>query len=72
MQELDQEINASREEKGERTVRCLLAEPGIVQTNIVAGGLGASRIIFNFQWAMSFLALYFVCYFPLSESASHF
>ncbi|BEI79618.1 hypothetical protein CcaverHIS002_0101470 [Cutaneotrichosporon cavernicola] len=45
----------------ERPVRCLIAEPGCVATNIAVAGLGAWQWLVNLKW---------ICYW-LSRSTSH-
>lgn len=52
--QLDQQLSAN-----ERPVRCLIAEPGCVATNIAVAGLGAWQWLVKVKWICYWLAFYF-------------
>lgn len=51
--QLDQQLAT-----GERPIRCLIAEPGCVATNIAVAGLGAWAWLVNIKWICYWLAFY--------------
>jgi 3-keto steroid reductase len=53
MTQLDTQLST-----GERPVRCLIAEPGCVATNIAVAGLGAWQWLVNIKWICYWLSFY--------------
>lgn len=52
--QLDKQLSA-----GDRPVRCLIAEPGCVATNIAVAGFGAWQWLVNIKWICYWFAFYF-------------